>query len=256
LRYRATFAPILGMLAQPLTEGSASAQITEHASVNYTRTPTEEKKWEERVKALPAAERAEAEALETVRPEAEAKLAQLQERAALAREVQLETMQARRETAQEQARARALSRDKDLDRAWSVRKWHAWRWVSLWLGREWGRLRGGAACRRLSRPAGGQSKKEALAMSWEQEDALRRKVREARERHAFKESITSVLSAKEAQGAILTQREAGQAKLDQKKAERERQRVARAEVAKADQRQKESSRIIRHVRDGRPESER
>jgi hypothetical protein len=93
-------------------------------------------------------------------------------------------------------------------------------------------------------------------MSWEQEDALRRKVREARERQAFKESITSVLSAKEAQRAIVTQRQAGQAQLNQDKAERERQRLAQAELAKADRRQKESSRIIRHVRDGRPEKER
>jgi hypothetical protein len=108
----------------------------------------------------------------------------------------------------------------------------------------------------VSRQAGGQSKKEALAMSWEQEDALRRKVREARERQAFKESITNVLSAKEAQGAIVTQREAGQAQLSQDKAEREQQRLARAEVAKADRRRKDSLRIIRHVRDGRPERER
>jgi hypothetical protein len=93
-------------------------------------------------------------------------------------------------------------------------------------------------------------------MSWEQEDSLRRKVREARERHAFKESITSVLSAKEAQGAILTQRETADAKLNQDRAEREGQRLAQAELAKADQRQKESLRIIRHVRDGRPERER
>jgi hypothetical protein len=40
-------------------------------------------------------------------------------------------------------------------------------------------------------------------MSWEQEDSLRRKVREACERRAFKESIDSVLSAKEAQAAPL-----------------------------------------------------
>jgi hypothetical protein len=93
-------------------------------------------------------------------------------------------------------------------------------------------------------------------MSWEQEDSLRRKVREARERQAFKESIKSVLSAKEAQGAIVTQREAGQAQLNQDKAKRERQQLARAEAAKADQRQKGSSRIIRHARDGRPERER
>ncbi|WP_284948292.1 Ti-type conjugative transfer relaxase TraA [Acidisoma cladoniae] len=80
------------------------------------RLALEEKKREERVKALPPAEREEAEALETVRPQAEAKLAQLQERAALAREVQQEKMQAQREKAQEQARDRTLSRSKDLDR--------------------------------------------------------------------------------------------------------------------------------------------
>ncbi|WP_284948203.1 hypothetical protein [Acidisoma cladoniae] len=80
------------------------------------RLALEEQKRDERVKALPAAEREEAEALETVRPQAEAKLAQLQERAALAREVQQEKMQAQREKAQEQARGRTLSRGKDLDR--------------------------------------------------------------------------------------------------------------------------------------------
>jgi hypothetical protein len=111
-------------------------------------------------------------------------------------------------------------------------------------------------CRHLSRQAGGQSKKDALAMSWEQEDALRRKVREARERHAFKESITSVLSAKEAQGAIRAQRETDEGQVRHEKAEREKQRLAQAELAKADRRQKESLKIIRHVREGRPERER
>jgi Ti-type conjugative transfer relaxase TraA len=80
------------------------------------RLAAEEKTREERVKALPAAAREEAEALETVRPQAEAKLAQLQERAARAREVQQEKMQAQREKAQAQARERTLSRGKDLDR--------------------------------------------------------------------------------------------------------------------------------------------
>jgi Ti-type conjugative transfer relaxase TraA len=75
----------------------------------------EDQKRAERVQALPAAEREEAKALETVRPEAEAKLAQLQERAALAREVQQEKMQAHREKTQELARERTLSRGKDLD---------------------------------------------------------------------------------------------------------------------------------------------
>lgn len=86
-------------------------------------------------------------------------------------------------------------------------------------------------------------------MSWEQEDSLRRKVREARERRAFKDSIESVLSAKEAQGAIRTQREADQGQLRQDKAERSKQPTGQGA-------QKDNSRIIRHVRDGRPERER
>ena len=47
-------------------------------------------------------------------------------------------------------------------------------------------------------------------MSWEQEDSLRRKVREARERQAFKDSIESVLTAKDAQAALLARREVEQ----------------------------------------------
>ena len=50
-------------------------------------------------------------------------------------------------------------------------------------------------------------------MSWEQEDSLRRKVREARERQAFKDSIKSVLAAKETQAALLGRREADQDRL-------------------------------------------
>ena len=70
----------------------------------------EEKRREERRDMLPAVERAEADALEKVRPQAEAKLAQLQERAALAREVQQEKMQEQRE--RNQARARERGRDR------------------------------------------------------------------------------------------------------------------------------------------------
>jgi len=78
----------------------------------------EEKRREERMEMLPAAERGEADALEAVRPQAEAKLAQLQERAALAREVQQEKMQEQRERdqAREQAREHKLDRERDRDR--------------------------------------------------------------------------------------------------------------------------------------------
>jgi hypothetical protein len=86
-------------------------------------------------------------------------------------------------------------------------------------------------------------------MSWEHEDSLRRKVHEAHERRAFKDSIESVLSAKEAQGAIRTQRETDQGQLRQDKTERARPQPGQAS-------QKDNSRIIRHVRDGRPERER
>jgi Ti-type conjugative transfer relaxase TraA len=74
------------------------------------RMAAEEKRLDERIKGVPAAERAEADALDKVRPQAEAKLAQVQERAALAREVQQEKMQAQRE------KARERSRDKDHER--------------------------------------------------------------------------------------------------------------------------------------------
>jgi Ti-type conjugative transfer relaxase TraA len=70
----------------------------------------EEKRLGERMEMLPAAERGEADAREKVRPQAEAKLAQLQERAALAREVQQEKMQAQRE--RDQARVRERGRDR------------------------------------------------------------------------------------------------------------------------------------------------
>ena len=73
----------------------------------------EEKRREERMEMLPAAERAEADALEKVRPQAEAKLAQLQERAALAREVQQEKMLEQRERDQARARERDLGRGGD-----------------------------------------------------------------------------------------------------------------------------------------------
>ncbi len=61
-------------------------------------------------------------------------------------------------------------------------------------------------------------------MSWEQEDSLRRKVREARERQAFKHSIESVLYAKEAQAALSTRRKAEQDQLPPEQLGRDRQR--------------------------------
>ena len=73
----------------------------------------EEKRREERRDMLPAVERAEADALEKVRPQAEVKLAQLQERAALAREVQQEKMLEQRERDQARARERDLGRGGD-----------------------------------------------------------------------------------------------------------------------------------------------
>ncbi len=73
----------------------------------------EEKRQEERRDMLPAVERAEADALEKVRPQAEAKLAQLQERAALAHEVQQEKMLEQRERDQARARERDLGRGGD-----------------------------------------------------------------------------------------------------------------------------------------------
>jgi Ti-type conjugative transfer relaxase TraA len=79
------------------------------------RLTMEEQKRAERLTALPERQREENEALEVVRPQAEAKLAQLQKRAALAHEVQQEKMQTQREGALEQNRERTLSRDKDID---------------------------------------------------------------------------------------------------------------------------------------------
>jgi Ti-type conjugative transfer relaxase TraA len=70
----------------------------------------EEKRRDERMKMLPTLERAAADALEKVRPQAEAKLAQLQERGALAHEVQQEKMQEQRE--RNQARVRDRGRDR------------------------------------------------------------------------------------------------------------------------------------------------
>ena len=88
-------------------------------------------------------------------------------------------------------------------------------------------------------------------MSWEQEDSLRRKVREARERQAFKDSIESILSAKEAQGAIRMQHEIDQGLLRQEKPAHKRQQDER--FGKGPQR--DNPRIIRHVCDGRSERE-
>ena len=73
------------------------------------RLAAEEKRRDERMTMLPAAERAEADALERVRPEAGVMLAQLQERAELAREVQQEKMQVQRE----RGRERQLGREQD-----------------------------------------------------------------------------------------------------------------------------------------------
>ena len=71
-------------------------------------------------------------------------------------------------------------------------------------------------------------------------------------RHAsgsFKESIESVLSAKEAQGAIRMQREIDQGSLRQEKAADKRQQDER--FGKGPQR--DNPPIIRHVRNGRSE---
>jgi hypothetical protein len=89
-------------------------------------------------------------------------------------------------------------------------------------------------------------------MSWEKEDALRRKVREARERQVFTKSIETVLSAKDAQNALLTQRDGDQQLARQNKiqVERERQGRLRTESSKG------HSNTIHHARDGRPERER
>ena len=73
----------------------------------------EEKRRDERRDILPAVERAEADALEKIRPQAEANLAQLQERAALACEVQQEKMLEQREHDQARARERDLGRGGD-----------------------------------------------------------------------------------------------------------------------------------------------
>ena len=76
------------------------------------RLAAEEKSRDEWMTILPGVERAAADALETVRPQAEAKLAALQERAELAREVQQEKRQAQKE--REQTRGRERGRDRDL----------------------------------------------------------------------------------------------------------------------------------------------
>ena len=76
----------------------------------------EEKRLGERREMLPAAERGEADALDVVRPQAEAKLEQLQERAALAREVQEEKLQAQKEREQTRGRERGRGRDLGMER--------------------------------------------------------------------------------------------------------------------------------------------
>jgi Ti-type conjugative transfer relaxase TraA len=87
--------------------------VHERAEIAATEgLAAEEKRLEDRMTLLPAAERAEADALEKVRSQAEAKLAELQERAALAREVQQEKMQEQKE--RDQARARDLGRGRGI----------------------------------------------------------------------------------------------------------------------------------------------
>ena len=85
-------------------------------------------------------------------------------------------------------------------------------------------------------------------MSWEKEDSLRRKVRTARERRAFKDSVEIVLSAKEGQEAVRMQREAEQTQLPQPV-------TSPGKHLSGQEPHKSSSRIIRHVRDGRSERE-
>ena len=89
-------------------------------------------------------------------------------------------------------------------------------------------------------------------MSWEREDSLRRKVREARERRAFKDSIETVLSAKEAQGTIRTQREAEAGQVRQDKVARQTQREEHFDKKP----QASNTRTNSLVRDGRPGRER
>jgi hypothetical protein len=100
--------------------GHGTGVRPDHAMSTHERNETsaadrladEEKRRDERLTMLPDVERAEADALEAVRPQAEVKLAQLLERAELAREVQQEKMQEWKE--REQTRAHERSRDKDL----------------------------------------------------------------------------------------------------------------------------------------------
>jgi hypothetical protein len=93
-------------------------------------------------------------------------------------------------------------------------------------------------------------------MSWEQEDSLRRKVREARERQAFRADIKSVLNAKDAQADLLKHREVAQERIRQERAERDKARLEKTDQEKAERQQKSSPRITRHVREGREEKER
>ncbi|MCB8878529.1 Ti-type conjugative transfer relaxase TraA [Acidisoma silvae] len=76
------------------------------------RLTTGEVRHAERLLALPDLERQERDALAAVRPQAEEKLEQLQDRAALAREVQAERRQVQQQKAQEEGLERKLSRGK------------------------------------------------------------------------------------------------------------------------------------------------
>jgi Ti-type conjugative transfer relaxase TraA len=80
------------------------------------RLTAEEMTRAERVKVLPDLERQERDALAAVRPQAEAKLEQLQARAALAREVQGERMQLQQKAAEKEAQERKLDRSRSQSR--------------------------------------------------------------------------------------------------------------------------------------------
>jgi prophage DNA circulation protein len=77
------------------------------------RLATKEQKRDKTVRALPDLERTANEAFRAVQHQAEVKLAELQERAALAREVKQEKMQAQLEADREQAREHKLDREQD-----------------------------------------------------------------------------------------------------------------------------------------------
>ena len=89
-------------------------------------------------------------------------------------------------------------------------------------------------------------------MSWEQGDALRRKVRERQE---FRAEIKSVSMAKEGIEAQTRLREDRERRERELRAERERQRLEQAQRAEAEKQHRGIGRT-RSVRDGRQERER